>query len=71
MRVTVLISEDIIKDVARYAGGENLSESLAIALKDYVDRQRIKKLIRRVKKNPLKFSDDFNKIQIRKLNRKF
>ena len=49
MKVTALIPEDIISETKKYTGGKNISESLMIALQDYLSRQRIKKSINKVK----------------------
>jgi len=69
MKITALISEDIIQEVRKYSGGKNITESLVIALNDYINRQRMKRSIQKVKKNPVEFSSDFTADQIRKLNR--
>lgn len=40
-----MVPDELIEDVKRFAGGSNIKESLILALKDYISRQRIKKLI--------------------------
>jgi hypothetical protein len=69
MKVTALIPEDMIRDVKKYSGGRNITDSLLIALTDYLSRQRIKKLVKRVKAKPLEFRSDFSADLIRKINR--
>ena len=69
MKVTALIPEDVIKDVKKYSGGKNTTDSLLIALTDYLNRQRIKKLVKRVKEKPLEFKCGFTAETIRKINR--
>jgi hypothetical protein len=69
MKITALISDELIHDVKKYSGGKNITESLTIALNDYINRQRIKKSIQKLKKNPLEFASDFNAESVRKLNR--
>jgi len=69
MKITALIPEDIIKDVKKYSGGKNTTDSLLIALTDYLNRQRIKKLVKRVKEKPLEFKSGFTAETIRKINR--
>lgn len=69
MKITALISDELIHDVKKYSGGKNITESLTIALNDYINRQRIKRSIQKLKKNPLEFSSDFNAEGVRKLNR--
>lgn len=69
MKVTALIPEDVIAETRKYTGGKNITESLLIALRDYIDRQKIKKAIMKVKANPLEFRKGFTADRIRKLNR--
>lgn len=70
MKVTALIPEDIISETKKYSGGKDITESLMIALQDYLSRQRIKKSINKVKARPLEFKAGFTAGRIRKLNRK-
>ena len=70
MKITVLIPEDIISATKKYSGGKNITESLLIALNDYIDRQRIKKSIIKLKGRPLSFSKDYTAQRVRSLNRK-
>jgi hypothetical protein len=69
MKVTALIPESIISETKKYSGGKNITESLLIALTDYISRQRIKQSIKKVKRAPLEFKSNFTAEQIRKLNR--
>jgi hypothetical protein len=69
MKVTALIPDDLIQDVRKQSGGKNITESLIIALRDYVARQRLRKAVQRVAEKPLKFKDDFTAEKVRALNR--
>jgi hypothetical protein len=69
MKITALVPDELISELKKYSGGKNITESLIIALNDYINRQRIKKSIQKLKKNPLEFNSDFTAEQIRKLNR--
>jgi hypothetical protein len=69
MKVTALIPEAMVKDVKRYSGGRNITDSLLIALTDYLGRQRIKKLVKKIKAKPLEFRSDFSAESIRNINR--
>jgi hypothetical protein len=69
MKITALVPEELIEDVKRYSGGKNITESLIIALTDYINRQRIKKSIQKIKKNPLEFVNEFTAEQVRKHSR--
>jgi hypothetical protein len=69
MKITALVPESLIDEVRKYSGGKNVTESLIIALTDYANRQKLKRTIQKLKKNPLEFVDDFNAEKIRKVNR--
>ena len=69
MKITALVPEELIEDVKKYSGGRNITESLIIALSDYINRQRIKKSIQKIKKSPLTFINEFSGEQVRKQNR--
>ncbi|HEY4656755.1 MAG TPA: type II toxin-antitoxin system VapB family antitoxin, partial [Cyclobacteriaceae bacterium] len=43
MKVTALLPEDLIQEVRKASGGKNITESIRIALEDYIARQRLKK----------------------------
>ena len=70
MKVTALIPDDIINEVRDFSGGKNITESITIALTDWLKIQRIKNLNSVIKKNPLSFSDNFSAKNVRDLNRK-
>ena len=69
MKVTALIPDDIIREVKKLSGGKNITESILIAMQDYIARQRIRKAIQKVKENPLQFKDGFTAEKARILNR--
>lgn len=69
MKITALVPESLIDEVKKYSGGKNVTESLIIALTDYINRQKLRKAIQKLKKNPLEFADDFSAEKIRKVNR--
>ena len=69
MKITALVPEELIQDVKKYSGGKNITESIIIALNDYINRQRIKKSVQKLKKNPLEFVVEFTAEQVRKKNR--
>ena len=69
MKVTALIPDEIISETQKYSGGKNITESLLIALSDYLSRQRLKKVIAKVRQNPLEFKKGITADQLRKLNR--
>ena len=69
MKITALVPEELIQDVKKYSGGKNITESIIIALNDYINRQRIKKSVQKLKKNPLEFVVEFSAEQVRKKSR--
>ncbi len=56
MKITALVPEELIQDVKKYSGGKNIIESIIIALNDYINRQRIKKSVQKLKKIHLNLS---------------
>ncbi|HTH57693.1 MAG TPA: hypothetical protein VL728_16720 [Cyclobacteriaceae bacterium] len=69
MKVTALLSEDLINEVKKFSGGKNITESLQIALNDYIQRQRLRKAMKRLKNSPLEFTKDFTAENVRRINR--
>lgn len=69
MKVTALLPDDIIQEVKKISGGKNITDSILIALRDYIARQKIRKAIQKVKEKPLQFKDGFTAEKIRSLNR--
>jgi len=56
MKITALVPEELIQDVKKYSGGKNITESIIIALNDYINWQRIKKSVQKLKKIHLNLS---------------
>jgi hypothetical protein len=70
MKVTALIPDDLVNEVKKMTGGNNVTESTIIALKDFTSRKRLAKVVSKVKREPLSFQDKFTATSIRKINRK-
>ena len=70
MKVTALINDDLIKNVVKLSKGKNITDSLAIALEDFVYRKKIEQLIEDVDKEPLQFQEGFSAEGIREINRR-
>ncbi len=70
MKVTALIQDDLIKDVRKLTDGKNLTESLTIALREWVAQQKIKRLNTKIAKTPLSFHSNFSAEKIRSINRR-
>ena len=69
MKITVILSDDLIDEVKHYSKGKNITESMFIALKDRVAIQEIKELNHKIIKGPLKFKKGFSADKIRLINR--
>jgi len=70
MKVTAIIKDDLILEVRKYAKGKNLTDSLTIALKEWIALKRIKELNKIVSDSPVEFQKDFRALDIRNLNSK-
>lgn len=69
MKVTTILSDNLVSEVKKYARGKNLTESLTIALKEWLAIKRIKELNNLVKESPLEFKTGFAAEKIREINR--
>jgi hypothetical protein len=70
MKVTALIPDNLVHEVKQYAGGNTLTESLIVALEEWLSLKKIKTLNAEIESNPLSFSDNFSAGSIRNVNRK-
>lgn len=69
MKVTALIPDDLIERVKAKTGGKNITESLIIALNEYLKTKKVDSLIDEVADEPLVLNEDFTAYGIRKINR--
>ena len=69
MKVTALIPDEIIKEVKQFAGGHTLTDSLILALKEWLSLKKIKKLNSQTETSPLQFKEDTSALKIRSTNR--
>ena len=69
MKITALLPDDIVQEVKKLSGGKNITESILIALQEYIAHQRIRKSIRKIKEKPLQFKDGFTAEKVRAQNR--
>ena len=69
MKVTALISDDLVDKVRKATGGKNITESLVIALNEYLQYKEISYLRHELDKEPLQFKDGFSAYKVRKGNR--
>ena len=66
MKVTAIISDELVNNVKAYTQSSTITEAITIALKDWVDIYNIKELNKKIKKNPIKIENVQN---IREANR--
>jgi len=69
MKVTAIIPNVLIKEVKAKSGGKTITESLIIALSDWLRIRNIEKLNKKILLKPLQFSSSFSAETIRSLNR--
>ena len=67
MKVTAIIDDKTIKDAMTYSKASTVTDTLKIALNEYIRLQKLKNLSKRVKEKPLSFK--YSADQIRNLNR--
>lgn len=70
MKVTALIPDTIIDEVKKYSNGKNITDSLLIALEDWIALQKLKKLNSLVLETPLSFERNFSAEKVRKINQR-
>ena len=70
MKVTALLEDNLIQDLIALTGGKNITESLRIALKDWIRKEKLKNIANDIKQNPLSLAADTKASYIRDLNRK-
>ncbi len=70
MKVTAILPDDLVADVQKYSGGKNITDSLSLALNEWLRLAKLRKLNDRVAKSPLKFQPGFTAAKVRALNRK-
>jgi len=70
MKVTAILPDKLISDIQKYTNGKNITDSLSIALSEYLKIIKLKKLIDKVSNSPLAFKDNFSASKVRDLNRK-
>ncbi len=70
MKVTTLIPDYLIEEVRHISKGETITESLLIALKEWLSFKRLATLNQKIQKKPLKFQKGFTSQKVRTLNRK-
>lgn len=70
MKITAILPDDLISDIQKYTNGKNITDSLSIALSEYLKIIKLKKLNDKVSNSTLAFKDNFSASKVRDLNRK-
>ncbi len=70
MKVTALLPDQLVSQVKAHAKGKTLTESLTIALREWLQLKKIAQLNQDVKDRPLEFQKGFSSAKVRGLSRK-
>lgn len=69
MKVTALLDDNLIQELIALTGGKNITDSLRIAIKDWIRREKLKRVADDIVKKPFEFNDEFSAEDIRDINR--
>jgi len=69
-KVTALIPDELLRQVRKESGGKTITESLLIALSEFLEQRIIRNLHKEVKEESFQFQDGFSAYRVRKVNRK-
>lgn len=67
MKVTAIIEDKIIEDALKYSKASTITEALKVALKEYINLQKVKVLGKSIRETPMEFNHTAD--QIRDTNR--
>ena len=70
MKVTALIPDELVNEVKHYSSGKNITDSLIIALQEWISLKKIIELNQKISNNPLEFRKNFSSEEVRELNRR-
>ncbi|MCA9422471.1 MAG: hypothetical protein KC592_15735 [Nitrospira sp.] len=70
MKVTALLPDELVEEVKAHAKGQTLTESLTLALEEWLRLKKIARLNAQVQKQPIEFSKSFSAARLRSLNRR-
>ncbi|MCD4669977.1 MAG: hypothetical protein K8S14_05985 [Actinomycetia bacterium] len=70
MKVTAIISDELIKEVKKLTQGKNITESVTIALKEWLALKKVKELNQIIREEPLEFDADFSAERAREISRR-
>ena len=67
--MTAIIPDNLVKEVKQFSGGKNITESLIVALEEWLSLKKINDLNTEIKKKPLSFKKKFSASSVRSINR--
>ena len=70
MKVTALLPDEMIAEVRKRSGADNVTDSLKLALGEWLALRRIRDLNKQIRKKPLQFQHGFTAEKVRNLNRR-
>jgi len=70
MKVTAILPEKLIDEVRKLSKGKNITDSLQIALNEWLNHKHIERLNSHIATKPLKFTPSISSSKIRELNRR-
>jgi hypothetical protein len=70
MKVTALLPEKMIAEVRKLSKGKNITDSLRIALKEWIELKHITDLNGRIAAKPMEFTAEYSAPKVRELNRR-
>lgn len=69
MKVTAMIPDKLVKEVKHYSGGKNITESIILALEEWLSHKKIIELNNEIVRKPIIFRKDYSAGAIRNINR--
>lgn len=63
MKVTAIIDDKIIEEAMRYSNSSTITDALKVALKEYINIQKLRELSKNVKNNPMVFTHSADDIR--------
>lgn len=68
MKVTAIIDDRTIEDAMKYSNSSTITDALKVALREYINIQKLKELGLMIKNDPMVFNNSAE--DIRNINRK-
>lgn len=59
MKVTAIIDDSLIEEIKATTGGKNITESITLALKEFLRMKKLDKVFDELDRQPLQFNEDF------------